>query len=124
MSSERTTEPADRPSVAAVAAGNTAALLLSLFVGGLAMRLQLVSIGPLVPRLSEDLATPAAVTGLLVTLPVMCMAIIAIPAEDIATITLSGPPPAPSGLDRPLSACRRVALRRRSTCCSSRGANT
>ena len=84
MRAEPTAEPDDRPSVAAVAAGNTAALLVSLFVGGLAMRLQLVSIGPLVPRLSEDLATPAAVTGLLVTLPVMCMAIIAIPASVVA----------------------------------------
>lgn len=60
------------------------ALLVSLFVGGLAMRLQLVSIGPLVPRLSDDLASPHAITGLLVTLPVMCMAIVAIPASMVA----------------------------------------
>jgi CP family cyanate transporter-like MFS transporter len=60
------------------------ALLVSLFVGGLAMRLQLVSIGPLVPRLSDDLAIPHAITGLLVTLPVMCMAIVAIPASMVA----------------------------------------
>jgi CP family cyanate transporter-like MFS transporter len=64
--------------------GGQAALLLSLFVGGLAMRLQLVSIGPLVPRLSEDLAIPHAVTGLLVTLPVLCMALVAIPASIVA----------------------------------------
>ena len=65
-------------------AGGSAAMLVSLFIGGLAMRLQLVSIGPLVPRLSDDLATPAAVTGLLVTLPVMCMALVAIPASVVA----------------------------------------
>lgn len=64
--------------------GGQAALLLSLFVGGLAMRLQLVSIGPLVPRMSEDLAIPHAVTGLLVTLPVLCMALVAVPASIVA----------------------------------------
>jgi CP family cyanate transporter-like MFS transporter len=66
------------------AAVGQAGLLVSLFLGGLAMRLQLVSIGPLVPRLSADLAIPAAVTGLLVTLPVMCMAVVAVPASIVA----------------------------------------
>lgn len=66
------------------AAGGRWTLLGSLFFAGLGMRLQLVSIGPLVPRLSEDLAIAHAVTGLLVTVPVLCMAAIAVPASLVA----------------------------------------
>ena len=49
------------------------ALLAALFLGALALRPQLVGIGPLIPAIQLDLDTSHAVAGLLGTIPVLCM---------------------------------------------------
>jgi MFS transporter, CP family, cyanate transporter len=49
------------------------ALLAALFVAALALRPQLVGIGPLLPDVEADLGVSHAVAGLLGTIPVMCM---------------------------------------------------
>ena len=50
------------------------ALLVALFVASLALRPQLVGVGPLLPDIEADLGVSHAVAGLLGTIPVMCMA--------------------------------------------------
>ena len=52
-------------------------LLIALFVVTLALRPQLVGIGPLLPRIQLDLAASHALVGLLTTIPVLCMGIFA-----------------------------------------------
>lgn len=52
-------------------------LLVSLFVVTLALRPQLVGIGPLLPRIQADLGVNHAVAGLLTTIPVVCMGFLA-----------------------------------------------
>jgi CP family cyanate transporter-like MFS transporter len=47
--------------------------LIALFAAALALRPQLVAIGPLLERIQNDLEVPHAVLGLLVTIPVLCM---------------------------------------------------
>ena len=56
------------------------ALLASLFVAALALRPQLVGVGPLVPEIQADLDVSHAVSGLLTTIPVLCMGLFALPA--------------------------------------------
>ncbi len=53
------------------------ALLTGLFLAALALRPQLVGIGPLVPRIQEGLGVSHAVAGLLTTIPVLCMGVFA-----------------------------------------------
>ena len=53
------------------------ALLVALFVASLALRPQLVGVGPLLPDIEADLGVSHAVAGLLSTIPVVCMAIFA-----------------------------------------------
>lgn len=53
------------------------ATLLALFLAALALRPQIVGIGPLTPDLKRDLDTSHAVTGLLGTIPVLCMGLFA-----------------------------------------------
>jgi CP family cyanate transporter-like MFS transporter len=48
------------------------------------MRTQLVAVGPLLPQMRADLGIPYAVGGLLVTLPVLCMGVVAVPAALVA----------------------------------------
>lgn len=60
------------------------ALIVALFLAGIGMRVQLVGVGPLLPLIRADLAVPYAVGGLLVTLPVLCMGLVAIPAGMVA----------------------------------------
>jgi CP family cyanate transporter-like MFS transporter len=52
-------------------------LLLGLFFCALALRPQLVGVGPLLPRIQHDLGVSHAVAGLLGTIPVLCMGIFA-----------------------------------------------
>lgn len=52
-------------------------LLVALFVVTLALRPQLVGIGPLLPRIQDDLGASHAVIGLLTTIPVLCMGVFA-----------------------------------------------
>jgi MFS transporter, CP family, cyanate transporter len=58
-------------------AGTGLALLTALFVASLALRPQLVGVGPLLPDVEADLGVSHAVAGLLGTIPVMCMAVFA-----------------------------------------------
>lgn len=52
-------------------------MLAGLFIATIGLRPQLIAIGPLAPLLREDLAVTAAVTGLLTTIPVLCMGLLA-----------------------------------------------
>jgi CP family cyanate transporter-like MFS transporter len=54
--------------------------LIAFFLAALALRPQLVGIGPLLPAMQAELDLPHGVGGLLTTLPVLCMAIFALPA--------------------------------------------
>ena len=60
------------------------ALLAALFLGALALRPQLVGVGPLLPEIDEDLGVSHAVVGLLGTIPVLCMGLFAPPAAYLA----------------------------------------
>lgn len=53
------------------------ATLLALFLAALALRPQIVGVGPLIPELQDDLGTSHAVAGLLGTVPVLCMGLFA-----------------------------------------------
>jgi len=53
------------------------AVLAGLFVATLGLRPQLIAIGPLAPFLRDDLGLTAAVAGLLTTIPVLCMGLLA-----------------------------------------------
>jgi MFS transporter, CP family, cyanate transporter len=60
------------------------ALLAALFLGALALRPQLVGIGPLIPSIQADLDVSHAVAGLLATFPVLCMGLFAPPAAFLS----------------------------------------
>ncbi len=60
------------------------ALLAALFLGALALRPQLVGVGPLLPEIDDDLGVSHAVAGLLGTIPVLCMGLFAPPAAHVA----------------------------------------
>jgi MFS transporter, CP family, cyanate transporter len=60
------------------------ALLAALFLGALALRPQLVGVGPLLPQIDDDLGVSHAVAGLLGTIPVLCMGLFAPPAAYLA----------------------------------------
>ncbi len=55
--------------------------LAGLFLAGLALRPQIVGLGPLIPEIQKDLDVSHAVAGLLGTIPVLCMGIFALPAN-------------------------------------------
>ena len=59
-------------------------LLAGLFFAALALRPQVVSIGPLLPAMRSDLGLSHAVGGLLGTIPVLCMGLFALPAARLA----------------------------------------
>ncbi len=52
-------------------------VVAGLFLASLAMRPQLLAIGPLLPLIRVDLDLPASLAGLLTTIPVLCMGILA-----------------------------------------------
>jgi MFS transporter, CP family, cyanate transporter len=54
-----------------------APLLVALFIGAVALRPQLVGVGPLLPSIQKDLGVSHAVAGLLGTIPVLCMGVFA-----------------------------------------------
>jgi MFS transporter, CP family, cyanate transporter len=60
------------------------ALLAALFLGALALRPQVVGVGPLLPEIDDDLGVSHAVAGLLGTIPVLCMGLFAPPAAYLA----------------------------------------
>jgi MFS transporter, CP family, cyanate transporter len=55
-------------------------VLLALFASALALRPEIVGIGPLLPQIQDDLGVSHAVAGLLGTIPVLCMGLFAPPA--------------------------------------------
>ena len=59
-------------------------LLVALFLGALALRPQIVGVGPLLPEIQDDLSISHAVAGLLGTIPVLCMGLFAPPAPYLA----------------------------------------
>ena len=52
-------------------------VVAGLFLASLAMRPQILAIGPLLPFIRDDLGLPAGVAGLLTTIPVLCMGLFA-----------------------------------------------
>ncbi|MCI0581947.1 MAG: MFS transporter [Chloroflexi bacterium] len=52
-------------------------VVVALFVAGLAFRGQVLVVGPLLPEIQAELQVPHAVAGLLNTIPVLCMALLA-----------------------------------------------
>src|SRR5207342_714917 len=61
----------------AVVTGRRAAIFAALFLAGLALRPQIVGVGPLIPEIQDDLDTSHALAGLLGTIPVLCMGLFA-----------------------------------------------
>ena len=61
-----------------------APLLVALFLAAVALRPQLVGIGPLLPSIQKDLGVSHAVAGLLGTIPVLCMGLFAPPAPYLS----------------------------------------
>jgi len=59
-------------------------LLAGLFLAGLALRPQIVGVGPLIPEIQDDLDVAHAVVGLLTTIPVLCMGLFALPAPRVS----------------------------------------
>src|SRR3990170_8915082 len=52
-------------------------VVAGLFLASLALRPQILAIGPLLPLIRDDLDLPASLAGLLTTIPVLCMGIFA-----------------------------------------------
>ncbi len=57
--------------------GVSIAVVSGLFLASLALRPQLLALGPLLPFIRDDLGLPASLAGLLTTIPVLCMGIFA-----------------------------------------------
>ena len=53
------------------------AVVAGMFIASLAMRPQILAIGPLLPLIRADLGLPAGIAGLLTTIPVLCMGMFA-----------------------------------------------
>lgn len=53
------------------------AVVIGLFLGAVALRPQLLAIGPLLPEIRADLGLTASVAGLITTIPVLCMGVFA-----------------------------------------------
>jgi CP family cyanate transporter-like MFS transporter len=53
------------------------AVIAGLFIASLAMRPQILAVGPLLPFIRDDLGLPAGIAGLLTTIPVLCMGLFA-----------------------------------------------
>ena len=70
--------PLTRPGRSAVA------VLVALFLAALALRPQIVGVGPLIPEIQDDLDTSHAIAGLLGTIPVLCMGLFAPVAAYLA----------------------------------------
>lgn len=62
------------------------AFLVALFLATLALRPQLVGVGPLLPEIQDDLGLQHAVAGLLATIPVLCLGLFAPVAPFLAPL--------------------------------------
>jgi CP family cyanate transporter-like MFS transporter len=81
-------QPAPPPGDAGAGAGagvGAIALLAALLLAALALRPQLVGMGPLIPEAGRDLGVSHAVAGLLGTIPIACMGLFALPAAWVAS---------------------------------------
>src|SRR5512134_1780537 len=67
----------DDPSRLGMSRRATLPVLAGLFLGTLAMRPQLVGIGPLLPQIQSDLGVSFGVVGLLTAIPVLLMGLFA-----------------------------------------------
>jgi CP family cyanate transporter-like MFS transporter len=65
------------------ASGSRTHLLAALLAGTLVLRPQLTAVGPLLPDVQADLGVSHALAGLLVTVPVLCMGLFALPAARV-----------------------------------------
>lgn len=61
-----------------------ASILAGLFFVALALRPQIVGVGPLLPDIQDSVGTTHAVVGLLATIPVLCMGLFAPPAAYLS----------------------------------------
>ncbi len=59
-------------------------MLAGLFFVGLALRPQIIGIGPLMPEIQHDLGVSHAIAGLLGTIPLICMSVFAFPAPMLS----------------------------------------
>ncbi|HET7726602.1 MAG TPA: MFS transporter [Candidatus Limnocylindrales bacterium] len=69
--------PGARAAPAARDATVPIAAVAALFLAAVALRPQLLAVGPLLPLIRDDLGLPAAPAGLLTTIPVLCMGLFA-----------------------------------------------
>ena len=75
---------ASEPAGADLAVRHVGVPLAALFIASLALRPQLVGLGPLLPDIQESLAISHGLAGLLATVPVLCMAAFALPGVRLA----------------------------------------
>jgi CP family cyanate transporter-like MFS transporter len=68
-----------------------AGILVAMFVAAATLRPQLVGIGPLLPEIRADIGMSHAAAGLLSSLPILCMAVFALPAAALARRLGTGP---------------------------------
>jgi CP family cyanate transporter-like MFS transporter len=59
-------------------------VVVALFAASLALRPQILAVGPLLPLIRADLELPAGIAGLLTTIPVLCMGVFAPIGPQIA----------------------------------------
>jgi CP family cyanate transporter-like MFS transporter len=57
--------------------------VLAVFLAGIGARTQLIVVGPVLPEMTDELGMSHAVAGLLITLPVLIMAAVAIPTASL-----------------------------------------
>jgi CP family cyanate transporter-like MFS transporter len=57
--------------------------VLAVFLAGIGARTQLIIVGPVLPEMTDELGMSHAVAGLLITLPVLIMAAVAIPTASL-----------------------------------------
>lgn len=65
-------------------------VLAALFLAALALRPQLVGVGPLLPEIQDELSLSHAAAGLLGTIPVVCLGLFAPPAGRLAGLVGGG----------------------------------
>lgn len=69
--------PRPSPAPSSIAAPVPFGVIAGLFLASIALRPQLLAVGPLLPMIREDLGLPASIAGLITTIPVLCMGIFA-----------------------------------------------
>ena len=57
--------------------------VIAVFLAGIGARIQLIIVGPVLPEMTTELAISHAIAGLLITLPVLLMAAVAVPSAGL-----------------------------------------